>query len=53
MNVFIVVCSLLIVFLLLCICSVLANILVAIYDLTRVTRETPILTRPSSFRRES
>ena len=50
MNVYFAVCATLIVLLLVAIFGALTNILAALYDLTRATRETPILTRPSSYR---
>ena len=52
MNVYLAVCVTLMVLLLFAIFGVLTNILAALHDLTRVTRETPILTRSSSYRRE-
>ena len=51
--IFLYICAAPTVLLLFAIFGVLTNILVAIHNLTRATRETPILTRPSSFRRES
>lgn len=41
------------VFVLLAILGALVRIEVALRDVARATRETPVFTRPSSFRRES
>lgn len=50
MSIYYAVCATLAVVLLFAIFGVLTNILMAVHNLTRVTRETPILTRPSSYR---
>ena len=53
MNTIFIIAVIIIIALLFAIFGALTNILMALHHLARVTRETPILTRPSSFRRES